>query len=522
MEDTFSRLSLEGHGSAEGSRISLDISRISLDGSNESWSENAKQIQDYLLTNGLKSTLQPLDLSPIQPTEAQKGHAVSVLLENVAQQLSSAYEMLLGTQFLGQEAVLEGKQSVHGDIVGIVTDPGTSGTLLEQQLLSLNPDRNFEYIPNGKLVLVELKKPRSADKTIWTRLVGCSSALRTWLPPLREEDTLLVAICPVDQKTIWVYYDFLLFHNNGPVIMLKPDWAEMNEFDWTPVLQLTPVVPSAQDLLSFFSRVDGILSISASSIPGALLSLNGLDGTCPRIFIEKSALMTCVQYTLNKEGLHGYAYLSQVGNDQMYLSCRVINPYLMAKQAYMNDTNTVKCFNQAKEAGTRWFNDVTSGELICENCKLICKYDTHLPMIDDSAIPDRCQCGDGLLVCKNESCSLSHYLHSLGFLQKNQDDEEGDLDELIEDWETGVQILAANSLASLVLPGRKKDYITTGMKPVSGLTKEGLIGFFVFGITRELYLKYSTTKGFSHAQALFDVDLFLMFLDSCDQTKNLI
>lgn len=76
MEENFSRLSLEGHPGAEGSRISLDISRISLDGSNESWSENAKQIQDYLLTNGLKSTLQPLDLTPIQPTEAQKGHAV--------------------------------------------------------------------------------------------------------------------------------------------------------------------------------------------------------------------------------------------------------------------------------------------------------------------------------------------------------------------------------------------------------------------------------------------------------------
>lgn len=76
MEDYFSKLSLGDSNTQEGGRISIDLSRISLDGKNENWSENAKQIQDYLLTNGLQSTLQPLDLSPIQPTESQKGHAV--------------------------------------------------------------------------------------------------------------------------------------------------------------------------------------------------------------------------------------------------------------------------------------------------------------------------------------------------------------------------------------------------------------------------------------------------------------
>jgi hypothetical protein len=75
--------------------MSLDMQRESFDFERPPEDE----LRSYLYKNGLQSALQPLDLSPLQTPGASP--TIQLLLDNVAQQLSSSYEMLLGTTFLG-------------------------------------------------------------------------------------------------------------------------------------------------------------------------------------------------------------------------------------------------------------------------------------------------------------------------------------------------------------------------------------------------------------------------------------
>jgi hypothetical protein len=53
-------------------------------------------------------------------------------------------------------------------------------------------------------------------------------------------------------------------------------------------------------LITFFDRVHLLLSIKTNSLPGAMIRLSGLQGNSPELKIDKTAMMTCVQYILNE------------------------------------------------------------------------------------------------------------------------------------------------------------------------------------------------------------------------------